>query len=112
MKRCTLIEHKKVVIVCEENGPINFSYNVLLTTLEDNIIVKLVAPIVPTKLALTYTNCAKTCHSLKTCHNKKKRVLIVPTAIIKSTNFIVETRTQCRNPSFGLATKAKGVTRV
>jgi hypothetical protein len=34
MKRNTLIEHKEVTIVCEKSGPINFSYNVLLTTPE------------------------------------------------------------------------------
>jgi hypothetical protein len=37
MKRKTLIEHKEVVIVCEESGPISMSYNVLLTTLEANV---------------------------------------------------------------------------
>ncbi len=36
----TLIEHKEIVIICEENGPINLSYNVLLNTLEVNTIVK------------------------------------------------------------------------
>jgi hypothetical protein len=36
MKRNTLIEHKEVVIICEESGPISMSYNVLLTTLEVN----------------------------------------------------------------------------
>jgi hypothetical protein len=45
MKKDTLIEHKEVVVVCEENGPINLSYNVLLTTPKANIIVKLVVHI-------------------------------------------------------------------
>jgi len=40
MKRRTLIEHKKKVIICEENGPINLSCNVLLTTLKVNTIIK------------------------------------------------------------------------
>jgi hypothetical protein len=34
-----LIEHKEVIIVCEESGLINLSYNALLTTLETNIVV-------------------------------------------------------------------------
>jgi hypothetical protein len=34
MKRNTFIEHKEDVVVCEESGHVNMSYNVLLTTLE------------------------------------------------------------------------------
>jgi hypothetical protein len=41
MKRNTLIEHKEVVVICEENGPTSMSYNVLLTTLEANVRVNL-----------------------------------------------------------------------
>jgi hypothetical protein len=40
MKRDTLIEHKEAIGVCEDNGPITLNYNVLLTTLEANIIAK------------------------------------------------------------------------
>jgi hypothetical protein len=50
MRKDTLIEHKKTIIVCEEIGPINLSYNVLLTTLEANIVVK---PIIGSKLSST-----------------------------------------------------------
>jgi hypothetical protein len=50
MKRDTLMEHKKVVVVCEENGPVNLSYNIMLTTLETNIVAKHVVPIATTKL--------------------------------------------------------------
>jgi hypothetical protein len=32
MKRNTLIEHKEVVVICEENGPINLNYIVILIT--------------------------------------------------------------------------------
>jgi hypothetical protein len=85
MKRNTLIEHKKVVVVCEENEPINLSYNVLLTTLEHNVVVIPVIPIVTIKSTLTYTNCDKTGHSVETYHNKKIEVLIVLTTTIKST---------------------------
>jgi hypothetical protein len=45
MKINTLIKHKKTNILCEEIGPINLSYNVLLTTLEANVVVKSVIPI-------------------------------------------------------------------
>jgi hypothetical protein len=46
MKRDTLMEHKKVVVVCEENGLIRLSYNILLTTLKTNTTTKHVIPIV------------------------------------------------------------------
>jgi hypothetical protein len=36
MKRDTLIKHKEVVRICEENGHVNLNHNVLLTTLEAN----------------------------------------------------------------------------
>jgi hypothetical protein len=90
MKKNTLIEHKEV-IVCEKNGSISMSYNVLLTTLEANAMVK---PVVITKLALTCTNCGKIDHSMETCHSRKKKVLIMPTAIVKSTELVVGTKTQ------------------
>jgi hypothetical protein len=73
MKRNTLIEHKEVIIVCEESGHVSMNYNVLLTTLEANVGVKLIVPAMITKLALTYTNCGKIDHLVETCHNKKKR---------------------------------------
>ncbi len=46
MKRDTLMEHKQVVVVCEENGLVNLSYNTLLTTLKTNTTTKHVIPIV------------------------------------------------------------------
>ncbi len=46
MKRNTLIEHKEVVVVCEENGHVSLNYNVLSTTPEFNAVVKHVVPIV------------------------------------------------------------------
>ncbi len=94
MKRDTLIEHKEVVVVCEENGPVSLSFNVLLTTPETNTVVKPIIPVVIVKSALTCTNCGKTGHTLETCHNRKKNVLIVPTATVKSTKLITETKTQ------------------
>jgi hypothetical protein len=57
MRRNTLIKHKEVVVVCEESGPNSLNYNVLLTTPEANIIIKLVVPIVIAKSTLTCTNC-------------------------------------------------------
>jgi hypothetical protein len=60
------------------------NYNVLLTTLEANVGVKFVIPIVTVKLTLTRTNCGKTGHSVETCHNRKREVLVVPTTIVKS----------------------------
>jgi hypothetical protein len=50
MKRNTLMEHKKAIVVCEESGPISLNYNTLLTTSEIDIITKHVIPIVTTKL--------------------------------------------------------------
>jgi hypothetical protein len=73
MRRNTLIEHKEATIVCEESGPINMNYNALLTTLETNIIVKHVVPIVIAKSTLTCTNCGKTDHLVEAYHNRKKK---------------------------------------
>jgi hypothetical protein len=39
MRKHTLIEHKEAIVVCEENGPISLNYNVLLTTLDINVVV-------------------------------------------------------------------------
>ncbi len=94
MKRNTLIEQKEIVVVCEENGPISSSYNVILTTLEANAIIKLVVPIVKIKSTLTYTNCGKTDHSVETCHNRKREVLVVSTTLVKSIELIARTKTQ------------------
>jgi hypothetical protein len=82
MKRNTLIEHKEVV-VCEENGPINLSHNVLLTTLEANTIVKLVVFVITTKSSSTCTNYGKIGHTFETCHNMKREIPLVPTATVK-----------------------------
>jgi hypothetical protein len=94
MKRNTLIEHKETTIVCEEGGPVSMSYNALLTTPKVNAKVKLVVPIVTTKSALTYTNCGKIGHVVETCHNRKRKVQVVPTVIIKSTKLVIGTKTQ------------------
>jgi hypothetical protein len=47
-----------------------------------------------TKSTLTCTNCSKTCHSLRTCHNKKKNILVVPITTIKSIEPVIKTKTQ------------------
>jgi len=73
MKRDTLIEHKEAIVVCEENGPISMSYNVLLTTPDINTVAKPTIHVVTTKSTSTCTNCGKTNHTLGTCHNRKKR---------------------------------------
>jgi hypothetical protein len=73
MKKGSLIEHKEVAIICEENGPINLSHNDLLTTPKANTIIKHVVHVVIAKSTLTCTNCGKIGHSLETCHNNKKR---------------------------------------
>jgi hypothetical protein len=56
MNRNTLIKHKEAAIKCEESGPINMNYNVLLTTLKTNVEVKLVVLVVTSKSTLTCTN--------------------------------------------------------
>jgi hypothetical protein len=70
------------------------SYNVLLTTLETNAIVKHVVLVVTTKSTLTCTNCGKTGHSMETYHNRKREVIVVPAAIVKSTKHVARTKTQ------------------
>jgi hypothetical protein len=94
MRINTLVEHKEVVVVCEESGLISLSYNAPLTTLETNIVVKLIIHVVTIKSTLTYTNCGKTSHSIETYHNKKIEVPLVPTATIKPTEPKARTKTQ------------------
>jgi hypothetical protein len=94
MKRNTLIEHKEVAIVCEESGFVCLNYNVLLTTLKVNVVVKHVVTIVTVKSTLTYTNCGETGHSVETCHNMKREILVVLIVKIKFTKPIVGTKTQ------------------
>jgi hypothetical protein len=64
------------------------SYNVLLTTLKVNIVVKPIVLVAIAKLAWTCTNCGKTDHLIETCHNRKKKV---PTIIIESTKPLIRT---------------------
>jgi hypothetical protein len=71
MKWFALIEHKKVVIICEENGPVSLKYNILLTMPKANVIAKLIVLIVIAKSIVTYINYGKMCHILETCHNQK-----------------------------------------
>ncbi len=74
MKRNTLIEHKEVVIVCEENTLVSLNYNVLLTTPKTNIEVKPIILVVTSKSTLTCTNCGKINHLVETRHNRKRKV--------------------------------------
>jgi len=85
MKRNILIEHKEVVKVCEESGPVSMNYNVLLTTPKANVRIKPIVFAVTTKSTLACTNCGKIGHLVETCHNIKKKVLVVPIVIVKST---------------------------
>jgi hypothetical protein len=72
-KKNTLIRHKQAIVVCEESGHVSSNYNAMLTTLKANIVVKSIVLVVTTKSTLTCTNCGKIGHTLKTCHNRKKR---------------------------------------
>jgi hypothetical protein len=94
MNRNTLIEHKEVVVVCEENGPISLSYNALLTTLEANTVVEHVVHVVTIQSTLTCTNYGKINHSMATCHNRKIEVLVILTITIKSIEHVAKTKTQ------------------
>jgi hypothetical protein len=94
MMRNTLIEHKKTTEVCEESGLVSLSYNVLLTTLEPNVIVKPIIPTIIAKSTLTCTNCGKTNHLVETYHNRIKKVQVVPIATVKSTEHVTRTKTQ------------------
>jgi hypothetical protein len=94
MKRNTLINHKEAIVICEESGHVSLSYNVLLTTPQANIVVKLVIPTVTSKSTLTCINCGKTSHLVETCHTMKRKVLVVPIVIVKFIEPIIETKTQ------------------
>jgi hypothetical protein len=89
----TLIEHKFFFVIGEKSGPISLSYNVLLITLKVNIIVKPMVH-VTTKSTSTYTNCGKIGHTFEICHNKKKKVWILPTITINSMEPIVKPKSQ------------------
>jgi hypothetical protein len=68
MKWNILIDHKKIFVVCEtllKSELISLNYNVLLTTLEINTIVKSVVH-VTTKSTSTCTNYGKIGHTLET----------------------------------------------
>jgi hypothetical protein len=93
LKRNTLIEHKEVVIVCEESGLVSVSYNALLTTPKANVVVNLVVPTITTKSTSTCTNCCKTNHSMETYHSRKRKVLVVLPAIVKSIKHVARTKT-------------------
>jgi hypothetical protein len=96
MKRNTLIKYKEVVVVCEESGPINLSYIVLLTTPEANVLVKPIVLIIIVKSTLTCTSCGKTNHSVETCHNRKREVQVVPTVTVK----FYKTYNMNKNPTY------------
>jgi hypothetical protein len=83
MNKSTLIEHKKIIMVCEENEPISLSYNVILTTPKAKTVVKLVIIIIIIKSTLTCIYCGKTSHSMETYHNRKIEVLVVLTAMVE-----------------------------
>ena len=94
MKRDTLIEHKEAFVICEESGHVSMSYNVLLTKPKANAGVKLVVLVMIVKSTLTYPDCGKINHLVKTYHNRKREVPILPTAKIKSTYHVARTKTQ------------------
>jgi hypothetical protein len=50
--------------------------------------------LVVTTKSSTYTNCGKIDRSMETCNNRKKEVVIVATAIVKSMKLVVGTKTQ------------------
>jgi hypothetical protein len=88
MKRNTSIKHKEATIVCEENEPINMSYNILLTTPKANAGVKHITPTVTAKSTLTYTNCGKIGHLVETYNNMKRKIPTVPTITVKSIKLV------------------------
>ncbi len=65
MNRDTMIEHKEVAIICEVNGPISLSFNIMLTTPKVNIVIKLGVHVVITKSTLTCTNYGKIGHLVR-----------------------------------------------
>jgi hypothetical protein len=54
-------------------------------------------PVVTAKSTLTCTNCGKTGHLMETCHNRKIKVPIVPTATIKFKKLVVGTKPKLLN---------------
>jgi hypothetical protein len=49
---------------------------------------------VTVRSTLTYTNCGKTNHLVETYHDRKEKVLVMPTIIVKSMEPIARIKTQ------------------
>jgi hypothetical protein len=73
---------------------LSLSYNVILIIVDVNTTVKPTIHVVTTKSTLTCTNCDKINHLIETCHNIKRKVAIVPIAIVKSIKIVAGTKTQ------------------
>jgi hypothetical protein len=72
MTRDTLINHKEVVVICEENELVIANYNVLLFQLESKLVAQPIVHCIITKQPLTCSNYGKTSHAKEICHNKKR----------------------------------------
>jgi hypothetical protein len=99
MARDTLIKHKEVVMIYEESGSIIANCNALIIHLESKLVPQLVFTYITIKQWLTYSNCGKTSHAKKTCHNKKKEERVVPITSIKVVELVVGVITQPIKPA-------------
>jgi hypothetical protein len=99
MARDTLIEHKKVVMIYEESGSIIANCNALIIHLESKLVPQLILTYITIKQWLTYSNCVKTSHVKKTCHNKRKEEHIVLITSTKVVELVVGVITQPIKPA-------------
>lgn len=72
MRRDTLIKHKEVVVICEENGSIITNYNALIIQPKSKLVAQPIVHFTMTKQPLTCSNYGKTCRAKETYHNMKK----------------------------------------
>ncbi len=72
MTKDTLIKHKKVAMICEENGKVITNYNALIIQPKSKPVTQPIVIYATAKHQLTCSNHGKTGHAKETCHNKKK----------------------------------------
>jgi hypothetical protein len=75
MAKNTLIKHKEVAIIYEENKLVIINYNALITHLESKSITQPLVTYDIAKQPLTCSNSGKIGHAKKTCHNMKKKLV-------------------------------------
>jgi mannitol/fructose-specific phosphotransferase system IIA component (Ntr-type) len=65
LTRNTMIKHKEIIIICEENGPIITNYNALIIRPKSKLVAQPIVTYTTTKQQLTCSSCDKIGHAKK-----------------------------------------------